>query len=283
MKAQFSNQLISSFLLYLEHKIAVDGEGYRNISGYFYPIKTQYSNTYTYASPFSQIIYDQAVPNTLPLTGVYVGNTFITAGQSGLAQIKYKEGKLYFTSAPTARVSGRYSVPEFTISLTNQPEYKILFETQKFVNPKNITNFTGLAPDEVTFPIIFVRDNGGKNEQYAFGGEDLTVTNLRLVILGDSQFNTDAVTSLIKDCTYSYVPLLHADEFPFNNYGGLKNPTFTYTGVVNNRVSNGSGIYIDKVQVLALSQGFRNDTNILQPEIFPAICDIKLTMPRFTR
>lgn len=276
---------MSSTVLYLENLLWTKGEAFINTSGLFYPINSLYSNKYAYASPYSQLVYDQSIPNTIPFTGLYLDSTYITPGQSGLAQIDYRNGKSYFSTpiSSNSKISGSYSVSEFAVAITDQPEYRLIFETKKFINNKTLTTPTGLLSNEILYPVIFIRENGGWAEQYAFGGEDLTVTNLRLIILGDSQFNSDAVTSLLKDQTNSYVPLLYPEEFPFNAYGGLKNSGFNYQAVVGDRVQRGSGVFIEKVQFISMTQGFRADLNILQAQIFPSIVDITLSKPRMTR
>lgn len=285
MKAQYTNKLISSFLMYLENTLLVKGEGFYNTTGYFYATQSPYSGFYAYSAPCNPLVYDQSIPNSIPFSGVYLDNNFITTGQSGLAQIDYKKGVVYFTSeiAGDNRISGNFSCAEYTAQLTTDPEYRIIFETKKFLRPKYSQDLTGVAPNEISFPTIFVKENGGYNDPYALGGEDITYTTLRLIILGDSQFSTDCVTSLLKDQSFSYVPLMFDTEFPFNSYGGLKSKTFSYTGVTSDKIGNGSGVFIDKVQIASVTQGFRGDLSILQSAVFPAIVDMTLCLSRFTR
>jgi hypothetical protein len=285
MKAQFTNKLVSSFLMYLDNVLLTKGEAFYNTTGYFYASQSPYSAYYAYAAPCNPVVYDQSISNSIPFSGVYLDRTFITTGQSGLAQLDYRKGLAYFSSEITGsnRISGNFSCSEFTVQLTTEPEYRLIFETKKFLRPKYSQNLTGVAPNEISFPTIFVKENGGYNDPYALGGEDITYSTFRLVILGDSQFSTDAVTSLLKDQTHSYVPLMFDNEFPFNAYGGLKNTPYNYTGTVAGRVSIGSGVFLEKVQVISMTQGFRGDLSILQPAVYPAIVDLTLCMPRFTR
>ena len=267
MKPQYTNKLISSFLLYLDNLLLKKGEAF------------------AYASPFSQMVYDQSIPNTIPFSGVYLDNTFITTGQSGLAHIDYRKGTVYFTSEIQGnnRISGNFSVCEFNTQLTNHPEYRLLFETKKTLKPKFNQKTTGIAPNEIIFPVIFVKDNGGWAEQFALGGEDLTINRFRLIVLSDSQFNGDAIASLLKDQTNSFIPLMFTEEFPFTPYGSLKQGSYNYTGIVGDRVSHGSGVFIEKVQPASMTDGFRGDLNNLQSAIFPSIIDVTVSMPRFTR
>ncbi len=285
MKTQFTNQLMSSFLMYLDNTLLTKGEGFHNLSGFFYQTTSTYNNYYAYSSPYSQLVYDQGVRNTIPFTGVYLDSTFIGTGQSGLFNIDYRKGTVYFTGeiAGANRISGSFSSSEFSTHFTTEPEYRIIFETKKVLRSKYNQTPTGLSYNEINFPSIFVKENGGYSDPYAFGGEDLTVSQLRLIVLGDSQYNTDAVTSILKDCTRDYVPLLHNNEFPFNAYGGLKNTPFNYTGVTNGRIGQGSGVFIDKVQIISMTQGFRGDLQNLQPAVFPAIVDVTLSIPRMAR
>ena len=74
-------------------------------------------------------------------------------------------GQSYFTADQGAkRISGDYAVKDFNIFLTNKTEEKLLFETQFQLNNKVSTDPTGLPPESMTYPAVFLKNMGGKNE-----------------------------------------------------------------------------------------------------------------------
>jgi hypothetical protein len=257
------------------------GKAYTNHSSYFYDISNQFSNFDTYASPFQPIVADSSISGATLMSGVYINGIFNTTGSSGLYQINYDKGQVILTGNPAiSSISGFFAVKDYNYKLTSASDVELLFETKYKIKSTVTQTLSGLASDEVTIPVIFVRDNGGKNEPVAFGGMDKTIFNVRVVIVADSQFLLDATTSNLRDTNNLVVPLLEPTEYPFNSYGGLKYGNYNYNTLT---AGKGADLYIDSVFVNKLNQNVKTDASVLNPSTYVGFVDFELASLRWPR
>jgi hypothetical protein len=277
MKAQLDNILMSSMVMWMDHTILKKGEAYKNYNSQFYPVTNIFNGFYTYGLPFKQVVNDSSIPNANLLSGVYVNNSFIKVGQSGLSGINPNNGQVYFTTNQSGTLSGNYAVKDFNIYLTSQPEEKLLFESQYQTRPKTDKTLTGLAIESITYPCIFLKNNGGANEPFAFGGQDNTIIQVRAIVLADNMFSLDAVCSILKDKAREYVPLITNN--PYNNFGSLNSGYYNYDSLTSNIDISVNGFYISEVNV---SKIFAN-INAPNPQVFPAFIDFTLSNIRYPR
>jgi hypothetical protein len=285
MVPQFKNRLISSYLLWLDHWVLDKGRGFTNHGSYFYPTTQTYSNFYTYSAPFGQFVSDTSISGANVPTGVYLDGVAITTGQSGFLGINYAKGQCYFSTpiAGNNRISGSYAVKDFNIYLTDQPEAKLLFETKHSLRPKTYQTVTGLATDEKSIPAIFLKPNGGENKEFAFGGMDNTILRLSAVVFADSQFNLDAILSMLEDSARSSVPILTEEEMPYNKYGSFKSGSFPYTGLVAGKYEAGETAFVSKVVTNEFDAQLFTEIKTLNPDVYFSLVDITLEKPRFPR
>jgi hypothetical protein len=277
MKVQLDNILMSSMLMWMDNVILKKGEAYKNFSSQFYPVTNIYNGFYTYGLPFKQVVCDSSISGANILSGVYVNNNFKTIGQNNLTGISPQNGQVYFTSGQgTNTISGNYAVKDFNLYLTNQPEEEILFESQYQARPKTTQTPTGLAIEAITYPCIFLKNNGGINQPFAFGGQDNTQILVRAVVMADNMFNLDALCSILKDTARDYVPLINS---PFNNFGGLNSGCYNYDSLTQNIDVGTNGFYISEVNV---SKIFAN-LNAKNNQVFPAFIDFTLNNIRYPR
>jgi len=284
MRPQLDNRVASSVLLWLDHTIVQKGEAFTNVSGLFYKSsRNQYSNLYTYSLPFKQINVDSSIAGANIMSGIYINNNFITTGQSGLLAIDYNNGQAHFlTGVDSSVLSGAYSIKDYNVYLSNEPEEKLLFETKYEPTPKISRAISGLAPNTLTYPIIFLKSDGSYNEPFAFGGLDETCFNMRATVISDSQFSLDALCSILRDKVRTFVPLLEENEMPFNSFGGLKNQSYNYntltTGIINS-------LFLNRVDISRLSYKsvIMNEVKNLNPNIFPILIDFELKIVRAPR
>ena len=192
MIPQYENEVMSNALLYLDNKICTKGQAYTNHSGLFYPSNNKYQGYYSYSSPFKQLVNDNSIAGANILSGIYVGSTF-TTGQAGALYVNHYNGQVHFSSDQGSdKISGNYAIKDFSVAMTSKSEGEILFETKYKIRPKVNQTVTGLNPNQETYPIIYLRSMGGSNQPFAFGGQDITTTNVRAVILADSTYKLDA-------------------------------------------------------------------------------------------
>ena len=278
MKAQLDNVLMSSMIMWMDNTILKRGEAFQNYNSQFYPITNIYNGFYSYGLPFKQVVSDSSVSGANLLSGVYVNNSFITVGQSGLTGINPFQGQVYFTGNQAGKtLSGTYAVKDFNIYLTNQPEEELLFETEYKIRPKTTQNPTGLAIESITYPCIFLKNNGGTNEPFALGGQDQTMMEVRAVVLADNMFNLDAVCSLLKDTARKYVPLIN--NSPFNAFGALNSGYFNYNSLTSGIDLSNDAFYITEVNISKIFANLNTKNN----QVFPAFVDFTLSNIRYPR
>ena len=152
MKEQYENLVMSSFMLYVDHKVGVKGEAYTNHTGVFYPIENLYNGYYTYSCPYKQLVCDSGIANQVSsempdiMTGIYVDDTFTPTGTNGFIGINHHEGQVYFNQDMSSHtLSGYFSVKDFNVKITSEPEETLIFETKFDLRPRTNVTPTGLA------------------------------------------------------------------------------------------------------------------------------------------
>lgn len=288
MLPQFDNILMTSALIWLDNKILTKGQAFTNYSSFFYPISNMYYGYNTYGAPFKQMVIDCSVPGANIISGVYVNNIFTTPGEGYLSGINAQEGQLYFSqsiSNSNQTISGNYAVKDFNIYLTSKTEENLLFETAYQINPKTYQNPTGLPVGAETYPVIYLKYQGGKNKPLAFGGFDETVGNIRAIILADSVYNLDAVTSILRDTTRQLIPLIYPEEMPFNSLGSINtsNKCFNYLEYTENKKNTDDYVYINDVNVTKTDTRLLNATNSLNRNVYSAFVDFEVIKNRYPR
>jgi len=288
MIPQFDNILMTSMLLWLDNKIVTNGQAYTNYQSVFYPLSNMIYGYYTYGAPLKQMVIDSSISGANIISGVYLNGVFITPGQNNLSGINATEGQLYFSqpiSNPTTALSGNYAIKDYNIYLTSKTEENLLFETQYQINPKTYQNPTGLPIGSETYPVIYLKYQGGKNKPLAFGGFDQTVGNVRAVILSDSVFSLDAVTSIMRDTSRELIPLIYPNEMPFNSLGSvsISGNNFNYIKYTANKANTDDYLYINEVNVTKTDTRLLNATNSLNRNVYSAFVDFEVVKNRYPR
>ena len=264
MLVQNEHKLVTSFLLWLDHEILSRGQAYTNISGQFLPQTTYFSNYYSYGAPFAQFVYDNSISGAIVSTGVYLNNVPIVTGQSGFLGINADRGQAIFNINQNNYVlSGYFAIKDFNIMLTYDSEETILFKTKYQLRPKYNQISTGICKDCRTYPIIYVREDGGNNQPFALGGTDKANYNIRCVVLADSLFKLNAVQGILRNSVNKLIPLFDVSEQPFNALGILKSGYFNYSGLAAQKINENNYIYIEKVQIPRRSQSYNVDNQLL--------------------
>ena len=287
MKVQFENKVMSSLLMFVDHEVTQKGEAFTNTKSNFFKIDSLFKDYHVYAAPFKQMVSDVSVTGSSAptvMTGIYVdGDGPLEVGNSGFDSINFMQGQLYFKGEtdPMAgkTISGNYSIKDFNVFLTSMPEEQLLFETKLTLNPKtsDINVTTGVDSSTQTYPAIFIKDNGGRNEEFAFGGMDDTIINARAIVLGDSMFSLDAVCGILKDTVRTNMPILDQSDLNLNALGAFTGVNYNYTGS-----ATGNYCHIDRVTVSKIIAN-RGDFNNLNPNVFSAFVDFELHSHRYPR
>tara|TARA_R100001377_G_scaffold84226_2_gene67286 strand:- start:118 stop:984 length:867 start_codon:yes stop_codon:yes gene_type:complete len=287
MKPQFDNQVLSSFLLWFDNKLLTKGEAYQNVTGQFYSVLDDYYGYEAYASSYSQIVADASIPGATIPTGLYAGNTLINVGEGGsvgLYAIDYNNGRSYWSGAQSSDVTGSFAIKDFNVFLTNRTEDEILFQTQ-YTNRNQISDVvpTGLQPDTKTYPVVYLKNAGGRNEPFAFGGQDNTIVYTRAIIVADSQYEVDAIGSIFRDTQKEYIPLLTQAEQPFNALGGYRdNVQYNYTGITDCK-DESQKAFLDEVNISRFDRALENEVRKFNPNVYSSIIDFEISKVRFPR
>ena len=278
MKGQFDNRVMSNFFLWFDHTLLKKGEAFTNYGSKFYPVNNLYQGLYSYGSPFKQFVSDSSIPNSNVINQIYINGVATNKGSSNFVALNYGMGQAYFSSQPasSAVLSGNYSVKDFNVYLTNDIEEKLLFETQFSLSAKTSQNPEGLPPESLTYPAVFLKNNGGHNEPFAFGGMDKTLFNIRAIILADSQFSLDAVSSIFRDTNKTFVPLVKEEDMPFDSLGDFKGGVAYNFDTLTSNIPETGRIFIDNVYTTKVGGlSFAQKTNI-NPSVFSLIIDFEL-------
>jgi hypothetical protein len=288
MIPQFDNILMTSMLFWLDNKVLTKGQAYTNFQSVFYSVPNMYYGYYTYGAPYKQMVIDCSISGANIISGVYVNGIFTIPGQNNLTGIDSSNGQLYFSSPitnPTTSLSGNYAVKDYSIYLTSKTEENLLFETAYQINPKTYQNPTGLPLNAETYPVIYLKYQGGKNKPLAFGGYDQTVGNVRAIILSDSVFSLDAVTSIMRDTSRQLIPLIYPNEMPFNSLNSVNSPDhcFNYLESTASKANTDDYLYINEVNVTKTDTRILNATNSLNRNVYSAFVDFEVIKNRYPR
>jgi hypothetical protein len=294
MIAHFENQVMSSLLLFIDNKVCKKGKAFTNHGSYFYNVDDQVEGSHSLSAPFKQLVVDTSLEavGADVMTGVFLGvetderyppygtDDYPPTQTSGPYPytINHYQGQLTFEEDHKLLVSGDYSVKDFNIYLTSLAEEQLLFETKFSLNPATEeANPTGLAPDAQTYPAIFIKNNGGQNEPFAFGGADDTIINARAIILADSTYELDAVCGILKDTARESLPLIENDTLPFDARGAYTGELFNYNDFKTGLGMNISDVFVSKVM------SNRGDFTNLNPDVYSAFVDFELRKVRTPR
>lgn len=272
-------------MLWFDHTLLDKGEAFTNHGSNFYDVNGIYYNYYAYGAPFKQFVTDSSITDAEIMSGVYIGGNAVSdfkkTGESPLVDINFSQGQVYFSAEESSTISGNYSVKDFNVYLTANAEQELLFENKIDLRPNTSQIVTGLASEVATYPAVFIKNNGGENVPFAFGGLDQTRISLRAVVLADSQFNLDAVCSIFKDRTRTVVPIISDENYPFNALGGLKTGVYNYEDLTKD-IGHDNEIYIADVDVSRFSLGYMENLKNTNPDVFKAIIDFELGAVRET-
>lgn len=288
MISQYDNIVMSSFFLWFDHTVLNKGKAFENFGSYFYDVNALYNGYYTYGSPFRQFVADESISNIHGaniINSVNLGGSTTVRGQNDFQAINYGEGQVYFSSSvanSSTTLSGNYAVKDFNIYITNDLEEKLLFETQFKTKNKTDATATGLPPSTMVYPAIFLKNNGSRNEEFAFGGQDQTEFDVRAIVLSDDQYKLDAVSSIFRDRARTFVPLIPEADMPFNSLGDFtSNQQYNYTGLAKS--TSTTGVFIDNVYTSKIGGITYSQKTNVNPDVFSMIIDFELTDVREPR
>lgn len=283
MIPQYNNYLLASTLVWLDHLFLDRGQAFYNVSTPFYPVNSNFTNVHFYSSPYKQFVYDQSITGATLITGIYLNNNYISSGTSGFLGINYEEGAAMFSSVLPANsiVSGNYGVKEISIKTIAEPDERLLYSKAYYTKNRPLS-ISGNLTNEQPLPVIYVRFENGKNEEFVLGGEEISSRTIILTVLAESQFQLDNIKGLMLDQTRSYIPVCNLEELPFDNMYRLKSG-FNYTGMACNKINTNQAAFISDVSIYNYDSNIMNELRSINSALYPAVINIETKMARFPR
>lgn len=220
MNIQYDVRLLSSLALYVDYKLLKMGQAYTNESGALYPISSDLYGKYGYSTPHKQLVNDLSITGANIMSGVYLDGSFIVPGQSGLYGINHYNGVAYFNQAitnPTGRLSAKYAYKDFSVKVTDETDYKLLFGNKYLSNQLYAQSPTGVEEDVEIYPIIYIKPVNIENKPFAFAGIDDNTMMARCVIIAENMYSVLGATNILKNLNLKQLPVY--SSLPFNQMG----------------------------------------------------------------
>ena len=228
MYPQLDNRITSSLLLFIDHEIQRQGMAYSNVSGLFYPDVNEVSGLYTYTCSYKQLCNDTSISGATIMSGIYLNGSYVGVGQSGLVSINHYDGAVNFNQPISAGtvVSGNFSVKDFSVYISDQPDYKVVMEDKYHVNPKYAQLATGIPQDEKSMPAVFLVPKIQETRPFAFAGVDDNYMRIRAMVVCENAFQKVAVLNILKNLRLKTLGLITAT--PFDYLGNMTGVNYNY-------------------------------------------------------
>ncbi len=259
MKPQYQHELMTSFLLWFDHELLQKGEAYSNKTGtLFVKSDSRIPNSFTsIQSNYKQWVNDSSI--TGEVNPIIASPSSILNDGSQLDRsdhiYDYENGRVLQTGAGTAsNATGTFAVKDFNTYLTNDTEDDLILENKFTLNSRYGTpSISGIEPYDQMVPAIFVNHEYMKNEGFAFGGEDKSVSTVKAVVLAENEYQLDGALSIFADSARKSFAKIPFSAHPSTEYGDLKNGSYNYLSLKNQYLQS-NPYYIDDVVVSKLSQ-----------------------------
>jgi len=231
MLAQIDNRIISSFLLFLDHEIQRQGAAYQNKTGLFFPANSIINGLTAYTTSYKQLCNDTSINGANIMSGVYINNAFTPIGSGGLAAINHYDGSIYFSNPPASNaiISGSFAVKDVNVYLSDQPDYKLLFDSQYLSNAKYGQPLSGLPLDAKVVPAVFIVVKTQENKPFSFAGLDDNNIRLRAIVVAQNLFQKVAICNIIKNFRLRRLPVI--DYTPFDYLGDVTGINYNYNNL----------------------------------------------------
>lgn len=300
MKPQFQHEATTSFALWLDHHLCKHAEAFQNKQGELYYKEDDRLSKYpedpygfiTYASEYKQWVYNSDADGASIPSGVYIdqgeGFEFCPRGESGL-MIDFDNGRIlldgdeFKDNYNSLKIKAEFAVKDINIYLSDDTEENLVLENKYNVNSRTVPDLgkgEGVNPYEHVAPAAFVSMERTSNTPFAFGGEDLTHLYYRVVFFTENLYQLDGCLSVCADAVNLAVPNIGYDDYPLDEYGDIKNGSFSYKETVSECKKVPQLMFIDNVYSSKISDRLSKTTN---PNLFLGFVDFEVCQSRFPR
>jgi hypothetical protein len=293
MKAQFDQNVLSSFYLWFENRLlGSSAKAYQiNLdnaftSGSFSDVPDTHI---AFQGKYRSLVGEYDVDN--PNSGFFLGNDFITGNydKNGGVFTDYENGRLIFPQASGAEIgstslTANSTVKEVNTYITNDTDAQIILHSDFKDSATELPYQYGKTAeyDETTYflPACFISVASSDNTEFSFGGEEDTRTRMRVMILSFDNYTLDSVLSLFRDTVRRDITHIPYEDFPYGFSFSLKDFPYSYDNLVASQ-SNPTKSHIQEVSVSKIvSERIRENLN---KNISVGYIDFELCTYRFPR
>jgi len=277
MKPQYSHDVVSSFVMWLDNRLCTSGYAYVNVTGALYRQSVTGIPGNVYASPYKSWVWDSCTPGASIPSGFYNSSGQFLTRASGLV-LDYVNGRVITPQNWGGQLTGVYARKEVNVYYSSTQESEYILEQVYNTNPNLAYPITGLRGDALTAPLIMVTNARGFNQEWALGGMDDSKNIIRCFAITRDNYLQDGVNSIMQDSAHSYIPYAPYSATPITSSGDLKSPPWSYcTGVADVYGCN-NGLYIENVYDFKISDKVNRNVTF-----FLSVMDFDLSKPRFPR
>jgi hypothetical protein len=291
MKAQFDQNLLSSFYLWFENKLLKE-----DFKAYIPDLENTFeyveysdlpSDYIGYQGQFRQLVAENNVDS--PNSGVFINGDFVSAdvNSNGGVYIDHQQGRvvLPLASGTDLEITGQSTVKEVNTYISNDSDLNIILQSDFIENGQSTPYFFNQSEklDEKTFflPACFISIASSENEEHCFGGMENTKNRIRVLVLTRDNFVVDSVISKFRDSSREYITHIPYEDFPYGFTYSLKSFPYEYDQLKANHESGGVTSYIDNVNVSKVySERLRE---LMNRDLSAGLIDFDLSTYRFPR
>lgn len=290
MKAQFDQNLLSSFYLWFENRLLQE-----DIKAYVTGLENTFqyveyadlpSDFIGYQGQFRQLVADSSVENTN--SGIYINGDFITGDseENGGIFIDHNDGRvvLPLASGENLDITAISTVKEVNTYIANDSDLNIILQSD-FIEVGQTTpyfyNQSEKLDEKAYFlPACFISLASSENEEFCFGGKEETKNRLRVMVITRDNFVIDSVVSKFRDTARETITTIPYEDFPYGFSYSAKNFPYNYENLKENSENQGS-THIDKVTVSKIySERLRE---LMNRDLSVSLIDFDLSTYRFPR
>lgn len=277
MKPQYSHDVVSSFVMWLDNILCMSGLAYINETGALYRQKVTGVPGWVYASPYKSWVWDSCTPGAEIPSGFYNSSGQFLTRESGIV-IDFVNGRVITPNNWGGQLTGVYARKEVNVYYSSTEESEYVLEQIYKTNPNLRYPITGFQGNALAAPLIMVTNARTTNEQWALGGMDDSKSIVRCFTITRTNYVQDGVNSLIQDMAHSYIPFAPYSATPITASGDLKSPPWSYCTGIKDYYGCKNGLYIEDVYTYKI-----NDASNKNVTFFLSAMDVDLSKPRFPR
>jgi len=290
MKAQFDQNLLSSFYLWLENRLLRDDtKAYTTgLSNNFKYIDSNDvpADMVAYQGEYRQLVAEHNID--VVNSGFHVGGSFITgnASENGGVYTDYQNGRLLFPEASGTglTISGTYSVKEVNTYISHDNDVDFLMHSDFIENGQDSPYFYSDADsvDKQAYflPACFISTINSENNEFSFGGEENTQTRVRVMVLTKDSYILDSVISRLRDTVREHITHIPYEDFPYGYSYSVKDFPYKYD-TLKAAQSNPAKSCVERVTASkVVSEALRENLN---KDFSIAFVDFDLSTYRFPR